>query len=110
MTQVLKAGKLDADVAEANRQVQAVVAEIIEAVRTRGDQAVRELSRRLDNWEPPAFRLTQAQIDSLIDELPLQTVDDLHFADLASLEAWRWLAAGASANARRRLRRVRTRG
>ncbi len=46
----------------------------------RGDAAVRELSARLDKWEPQQFRLTNEQIRALIGSLPAQTVDDIKFA------------------------------
>ena len=39
-----------------------VVGEIIEAVRERGDEAVREYSERFDSWTPDSFRLSEEEI------------------------------------------------
>jgi sulfopropanediol 3-dehydrogenase len=46
----------------------------------RGDVAVRELSAKFDKWEPREFRLSAAEIQSLIDSLPKQVIDDIKFA------------------------------
>ncbi len=80
MSTILKSGKTDAELFEADRKVQQVVTEILDDVRLRGDVAVRELSERLDQWSPPSFRLSQAQIEAIIAQIPAQTIEDLHFA------------------------------
>src|SRR3989442_12971384 len=49
---------------EDDAAVRQTVSEILGAVRERGDKAVREWSERLDRWSPPAFRLSQAEIES----------------------------------------------
>ncbi|MEZ4834764.1 MAG: hypothetical protein R2873_22720 [Caldilineaceae bacterium] len=41
---------------------------------------MRALSERFDGWNPPSFRLSAAQIESIIAEIPAQTIEDLHFA------------------------------
>jgi sulfopropanediol 3-dehydrogenase len=46
----------------------------------RGDIAVRELSAKFDKWEPKSFRLSQAEIQELIDSLPAQVIEDIKFA------------------------------
>ncbi|RME60201.1 MAG: histidinol dehydrogenase, partial [Caldilineae bacterium] len=80
MARILKSG-VSADVSlAADRKVQETVAGILEDIRTRRDEAVRELSQRFDGWDPPSFRLTQEQIDACIASLPQQTIDDLKFA------------------------------
>jgi sulfopropanediol 3-dehydrogenase len=61
-------------------QVRATVEGIIADIEARGDAAVREYSAKFDKWNPPAFRLTQAQIDACIAALPAQTVHDIKFA------------------------------
>lgn len=53
------------------------VASIIADVRTNGDKAVRAHSSRLDKWSPPAFRLTDEQIEDAVASLPAQVVDDI---------------------------------
>lgn len=45
-----------------------------------GDDAVRALSAEFDGWSPDEFRLSGAQIESIIDSLPGQVIDDIKFA------------------------------
>jgi sulfopropanediol 3-dehydrogenase len=59
--------------------VPAVVAEIIAAVRTRGDDAVREYSERFDNWAPESFELDGDDVERIVSEVPQQTIDDIRF-------------------------------
>jgi sulfopropanediol 3-dehydrogenase len=80
MATILKPGQTDAQLFEADLRVRQTVTDILDDVRARGDVAVRELSQRLDQWNPPSFRLSDAQIEAIIAELPERTVEDLHFA------------------------------
>lgn len=50
--------------AEGDESVSRTVSEILGAVKNEGDAAVRRYSEKLDRWSPPAFRLTQAEIDA----------------------------------------------
>jgi sulfopropanediol 3-dehydrogenase len=77
---VLKAGFDPEKAGEADKKVQATVAEILEKIRTGGEKAVRELSLKFDNWNPKSFRLSQHEIDACINSLPQQTIDDIRFA------------------------------
>ena len=78
--QVLKAGFDPEKAGEADKKVQATVAEILEKIRIGGENAVRELSLKFDNWNPKSFRLSQNEIDACINSLPQQTIDDIRFA------------------------------
>jgi len=80
MIRHLKQGLSDADKFEADRKVRATVESILEDVAARGDAAIRELSVRLDKWDPPDFRLSREQIDALIASLPDQVIEDIKFA------------------------------
>ena len=44
-------------------QVMATVTEILEAVRTQGEDAVRRYSRQFDKWDPPRLRVGQEEIE-----------------------------------------------
>jgi sulfopropanediol 3-dehydrogenase len=57
-----------------------VVHQIIEDVRERGDDAVREYSRRFDDWDPASFRLTPAEIERCIAQVDPTTIADIEFA------------------------------
>lgn len=53
---------------------------ILEAIRARGDEAVRELSVEYDNWNPNSFRLSSAQCEETLASLPEETIKDIKFA------------------------------
>jgi len=57
---------------EDDAAVRQTVSEILGAVRERGDKAVREWSERLDRWAPPAFRLSQSEIESAIARVSIE--------------------------------------
>ncbi len=80
MIRYLKRGATDEEKFEADRNVRQTVETILDDVMRRGDAAVRELSARFDKWEPSAFRLSQLEIQELIDSLPEQVIDDIKFA------------------------------
>lgn len=80
MATFLKHGMSDADLHAADIRVQETVKTILEDIRLRGDEAVRELSIRFDKWNPDDFRLSQAQIEEVIGTLSQQTIDDIKFA------------------------------
>lgn len=80
MAKTLKHGKSDAELFDADQKVQDVVRSILSDIRTRGDEAVRELSIKFDNWNPDSFRLSDEQIADIISQIPQQTIDDLKFA------------------------------
>lgn len=72
---ISKEASFDADI-----KVRKIVEDILDDIRTNGDQAVRELSIKFDNWDPESFRLTQEQIEKTIASLPEQTINDIKFA------------------------------
>ena len=80
MIRVLKPGATEAEKAGADRAVRQTVEAILDDIGTRGDVAVRALSAKFDGWEPAQFRLTDAQIQALIDSLPPQVIADIKFA------------------------------
>lgn len=80
MAKWLKRSKDVAARAEADRQVRATVEGIIADIEARGDEAVRELSRKFDGWDRPDFRLSQAEIDACMAQLSDQDLSDIAFA------------------------------
>ncbi|WP_309085486.1 histidinol dehydrogenase [Chelativorans sp.] len=66
--------------AEADRQVRAVVEGILGDIEKRGDEAVRELSRKFDGWDREDFRLSEAEIDACMAELSQEDLSDIAFA------------------------------
>jgi sulfopropanediol 3-dehydrogenase len=80
MIRTLKPGATEAEKTEADRKVRQTVESILEDIGARGDAAVRDLSKKFDNWEPPAFRLRPDEIQSLMNSLPDQVITDIKFA------------------------------
>lgn len=66
--------------AAADRQVRATVEAILGDIEKRGDAAVRDLSRRFDDWDRPDFRLTPGEIDACLAQLTEQDLRDIEFA------------------------------
>jgi sulfopropanediol 3-dehydrogenase len=77
---IIKAGinpqESQADAAKVRQVVEGILAD----VRQRGDPAVRELSERFDQWSPPSFRLSPAEVEAIIATVPKQVLDDIRFA------------------------------
>ena len=80
MAQWLKQAISKQDKDEAQQQVRETVEKLLADIETRGDMAVRELSKRFDNWEPEEFKLSEAQIEACINRLDSGTLDDIRFA------------------------------
>ncbi|MFM0591817.1 histidinol dehydrogenase [Paraburkholderia dilworthii] len=76
----LKVGKSSGERAEADDKIQAIVTGMLREVEQRGEAAVRDYAARLDNWERPTFRLSEAEIDGCIQSLSPQALDDIRFA------------------------------
>ena len=66
MARYLKTGIGEAESHAAGARAQAAVEKILNDVGQRGDAAVRELSERFDNWSPPSFGLSPAEIEACI--------------------------------------------
>jgi sulfopropanediol 3-dehydrogenase len=65
-----------ADIAKVRSTVEGILSDI----ETRGDAAVREMSKKFDNWSPDDFRMTKGEIEDCVRQLPAQVVEDIKFA------------------------------
>ena len=75
-----KTGKPQVERSEDDAKVRAVVETALADIEARGDAAVRELAEKFDNFSPPTYRLSQAQIDELIAEVSPRDMEDIKFA------------------------------
>jgi len=80
MSKFIKTGISEDASFAADQKVRKIVEDILTDIRSRGDEAVRELSVRFDNWSPDSFRLSETQIQAIIASLPQQVIDDIKFA------------------------------
>lgn len=76
----LKRGKPEAQRSEDDHKVRIVVEEILKDIEARGDTAVRELSEKFDKYAPPSFRLSQSDIDALMNKVSPRDMEDIKFA------------------------------
>ena len=76
----LKHGKAESEISDDDNKIRVIVESTLHEIKSRGDDAVRELSEKFDNYTPPSFKLTQEEIDNLISELSPQEVSDIKFA------------------------------
>ena len=80
MATYIKKGIEAGEIAQDDAKVRATVEGILSDIETRGDPAIRELSRKFDNWDPQTFRLSDAEIEAAISKVPKGDLDDIRFA------------------------------
>ena len=76
----LKRGKLESERSSDDDKVRTVVEKALDSIEARGDAAIREMSESFDNYSPASFRLSNAEIDSLVGKVSKQDLDDIEFA------------------------------
>ncbi len=76
----LKRGRDPDAVAEDDARVRSTVEGMLAEIAARGDDAVREMSARLDGWDRADYRLTDAEIRDCLSELSARDLDDIRFA------------------------------
>lgn len=65
---------------EDDAKVRQTVEHIIKDIETQGDSAVREYSKKFDNWDPADFRLSQSDIEKARKSLSAREIEDITFA------------------------------
>ncbi|HHX76953.1 MAG TPA: histidinol dehydrogenase, partial [Firmicutes bacterium] len=63
-----------------NKELEEAVAAILEDVRSRGDEAVREYTRRFDGGEALFYKIPEEEINRARSQLPRKTLASLRFA------------------------------
>jgi sulfopropanediol 3-dehydrogenase len=80
MARWLKRGIDASAIKAADAKVRETVEGILAEVEERKDRAIRELSEKFDKWSPADFRLSPAEIERAIGEVPRRDLDDIRFA------------------------------
>lgn len=80
MARYLKTSKPAAERQQANRQIRDTVEHILADIEARGNQAIRDLSIKFDNYDRNDYRLSNAEIDRCINQLSRQDIRDIEFA------------------------------
>ncbi|MGI5413805.1 histidinol dehydrogenase [Streptomyces chartreusis] len=60
-----------------SEQVSDTVAAVISDIRANGDAAVREYSKKFDNWSPDSFQLSSDELEKIIAGVPQPVLDDI---------------------------------
>ncbi|RWI54715.1 MAG: histidinol dehydrogenase [Mesorhizobium sp.] len=76
----LKSGKTAAERSADDQGVQSTVRAILSDIEERGDAAVRELSEKFDKFSPASFRLSESEIESLMNRVSPRDMEDIQFA------------------------------
>ncbi|MFE6721189.1 histidinol dehydrogenase [Streptomyces albidoflavus] len=79
MPRFLKSPVPAAQVTAARADVADRVRAILDDIRERGDEAVRQYSEKFDNWSPDSFRLSPAEIERIVAGVPETVLDDIRF-------------------------------
>ncbi|BAT58382.1 sulfopropanediol 3-dehydrogenase [Variibacter gotjawalensis] len=80
MAQYLKRGMDAGAIEEADAKVRETVENILDDVKARGDDAIRDLSEKFDTWSPMSFRLSPEEIRDAIAQVPARDLEDIKFA------------------------------
>jgi sulfopropanediol 3-dehydrogenase len=76
----IKRGKPEAARSEDDVKVRATVEDILKAIEIRGDAAVRDLSEKFDKYTPASFRLSEGEIEALMNKVSPRDMEDIRFA------------------------------
>lgn len=76
----LKTARSEADRADDDTKVRAIVEAGLKDIETRGDMAVREMSKKFDNYSPASYKLSLAEIEDLMAQVSDRDMADLKFA------------------------------
>ncbi|MFZ0175845.1 MAG: histidinol dehydrogenase [Pseudolabrys sp.] len=80
MPRWLKRGMDAGAIKAADAKVRETVESILADIDARKDQAVKDLSKKFDNWSPKDFRLSPQEIEAAIAQVPRRDLDDIKFA------------------------------
>jgi sulfopropanediol 3-dehydrogenase len=80
MPRYLKKGRAPEQNSADAEKVRQIVASILADIESRGETALREISEKFDNWNPPAFRLSDGEIEGCLAQLTTRNIEDIKFA------------------------------
>lgn len=76
----IKKGKAEDQSAEDQAKTRQIVEGILDDVKSRGDEAVKELSEKFDKWNPESFRLSRQQVEEIVSSVSEKTIEDIKWA------------------------------
>ena len=76
----IKNSKSEGEKLEEDFNVRTVVEKTLKEVEVKGNEAVRELSKKFDNFDRPNFLLTESEIDAAMQKVSTRDMQDIKFA------------------------------
>ena len=76
----IKNSKSEGEKLEEDINVRTVVEKTLKEVEEKGDKAVRELSKKFDNFDRQNFLLTESEIDAAMQKVSTRDMEDIKFA------------------------------
>ena len=76
----IKNSKSEGEKLEEDFNVRTVVEKTLKEVEAKGNEAVRELSKKFDNFDRPNFLLTESEIDAAMQKVSTRDMEDIKFA------------------------------
>jgi len=76
----LKRGKSESERSEDDSKVREIVETTLAEIEEGGDAAVRALSEKFDTYSPASFRLSESEIEALMNKLSDRDMADIKFA------------------------------
>ena len=80
MPRHLKRGMDAGAIKAADAKVRETVESILADIDARKDAAVKDLSKKFDNWAPADFKLSPADVERAIAQVPKRDLEDIKFA------------------------------
>ncbi|HVV63125.1 MAG TPA: histidinol dehydrogenase [Pseudolabrys sp.] len=80
MARWLKRGMDASAIKAADAKVRETVESILADIEARKDEAVKDLSKKFDNWSPSDFKLSAQDIERAIAQVPKRDLEDIKFA------------------------------
>jgi histidinol dehydrogenase len=78
MTKVIKVGVASTEKTKIDTEIQNTVSNIIDQIDSEGDDALRRLSTKFDKWDRQDYRLTQAEIERILNAVPESVKSDIN--------------------------------
>ena len=76
----IKTSKSEGEKLEEDINVRSVVEKTLKEVEIKGDEAVRELSKKFDNFDRTNFLLTKSEVEAAMQKVSTRDMEDIKFA------------------------------
>jgi sulfopropanediol 3-dehydrogenase len=80
MMEYLKRGKPLDERSQDDANVRHMVETTLKDIEIRGDEAVRDLAQKFDNYAPASLRLSEGEIEALMNKVATRDMEDIKFA------------------------------